>query len=270
MKPAAESFSSVAARATRRAAGAVLLLVALWFAGASSRAEDAVTAFDQAGKLYEQGKFREAAAAYEALAANGKTSAALGFNLGNAFYRSGQLGRAIVAYRQAEQLTPRDPELQANLQFARKAAGDGAAPVAGGWSRWLGALTLNEWTALACGVGWLWFGLLTAALWRESLKRSLSGYTATAGVLFALLLGGLGATLRLQQPDSLAVVVVREAVVRHGPLSESPSYFTLRDGAEVRVLDQKDGWVQILDATRRRGWLEGKQVRPLALENFAR
>ena len=76
--------------------------------------------FDTANKLYEEGKFAEAAAAYESLVQSRQVSAALYFNLGNAWFKSGQIGRAIAAYRQAEQMTPRDPDLRANLQFARE------------------------------------------------------------------------------------------------------------------------------------------------------
>jgi Flp pilus assembly protein TadD len=64
-------------------------------------------------------QIREAAAAYEQILTNGAVSPALYFNLGNAHFKAGQLGRAIAAYRQAERLTPRDPDVRANLQFAR-------------------------------------------------------------------------------------------------------------------------------------------------------
>jgi uncharacterized protein YgiM (DUF1202 family) len=56
------------------------------------------------------------------------------------------------------------------------------------------------------------------------------------------------------------VVIVSEAVVRPGPFDESPSAFTLRDGAEVTVLGRKDTWLQITDASQRTGWLPGKNV----------
>src|SRR5262245_57940734 len=77
------------------------------------------TQFDAANKLYAQSKFTDAAAAYEKIVAGGSASAALYFNLGNAYFKVNQLGRAIAAYRQAEELSPRDPDVRANAQFAR-------------------------------------------------------------------------------------------------------------------------------------------------------
>jgi len=52
-------------------------------------------------------------------------------------------GRAIAAYRQAERMTPRDPDARANLQFARNQVQGPTLP-AGRWERLLGTLSLNE------------------------------------------------------------------------------------------------------------------------------
>src|SRR5207249_8839840 len=122
-------------------------------------------------KLYEQGKHSEAAANYEKLIQTGWVSAALYFNLGNALFKSGQIGRAIAAYRQAEQLAPRDPDVRANLQFARNQA-QGPTLSPSRWQHGLGKLTLNEWTLLASGAVWLWFLLLAASQWRPVWRRS--------------------------------------------------------------------------------------------------
>ena len=134
-----------------------------------SRAGISATAFEAANKLYEEGKFSDAATAYAKLLQGGQTSAALYFNLGNAFFKSGQIGRAIAAYRLAGQLTPRDPDVRANLQFARNQT-QGPAVVPNRWQRWLGRLTLNEWTVLAACAVWLWLVVLAVLQWRPSLR----------------------------------------------------------------------------------------------------
>ena len=71
------------------------------------------------------------------------------FNWGNALFKSGQLGRAIAVYRRAEALSPRDPDLRANLQFARNSVTGGAGARPDRWRHWLNRWTLNEWTASA-------------------------------------------------------------------------------------------------------------------------
>src|SRR5208337_1300274 len=131
----------------------------------SVRAEDPGAAFDAANRLYEQGKYSEAAAAYQKLVQAGQVSAALYFNLGNACFKAGTLGRALAAYRQAEALAPRDPDLRANIQFARDQA-QGPTLALSRWQKVLGRLSLNEWTILAAAAVWVAFLLLGAGqLW---------------------------------------------------------------------------------------------------------
>jgi tetratricopeptide (TPR) repeat protein len=227
------------------------LLVAQHAAGAS--------AFDSANKLYEEGKFTEAASAYEGLARSGETSAALYFNLGNAFFKSGQIGRAVAAYRTAEQITPRDPDLRANLQFARNQTPNPTLSP-GRWQRWLGRLTLNEWTLLAAGTVWLWLLLLAVLQWRPALKPALRGYVFSLAILAGLLCACVAATLRETRFMRTAIVITRDAVVRYGWLPESRVAFTVHDGAELRVLDQKDEWLQVTAGPGRIGWLRRDQT----------
>ncbi len=240
-------------------AGVLLALLVLALAPARSYAELSASAFDAANKLYEEGKFAEAAAAYGKLTRSGQTSAALCFNLGNAFFKSGQVGRAIAAYRQAEQLTPRDPDLRANLQFARNQI-QGPTLSPGRWQRWLGRLTLNEWSLLAAAVVWLWLLLLALLQWRPALKLALRSYVISLAILAALLCLCVVAALNQTRFTRTAIVVTRDAVVRYGPLAESPTAFTVHDGAELRVLDQKDEWLQVNAGSRRTGWLRRDQT----------
>ena len=70
----------------------------------------------------------------------------------------------------------------------------------------------------------------------------------------------VAATLRETRFTRTAIVITREAAVRYGPLAESPIAFTVHDGAELRVLDQKDEWLQVSAGPRRVGWLRRDQT----------
>ena len=76
--------------------------------------------FKAANKLYDAGKFAEAAAAYEKLEPK---TAHVFYNLGNAWFRDGKLGLAILNYERARRLAPRDPDILANLKFAEQRLG---------------------------------------------------------------------------------------------------------------------------------------------------
>jgi len=234
-----------------------MLVVFAW--GVPSLRAATETDFEQANKLYEQGKFGEAAALYERILHGDQTSAALHFNLGNALFKSGQMGRAILNYRRAEQLAPRDPDIRANLQFARRTAGGEAAQPAR-WRRWISLLTLNEWTVMMSGALWLWFGLLTVRQLWPGFQRSLRGFTAAAGLGAGLLGICLGLALYDRLQINWVVVVAPEAVVRYGPLQESPRHYTVRDGAELIVTDRQNDWLEVVDSTGRKGWLQRDQV----------
>lgn len=243
----------------------LLLLVALIVP--ASQAADSTPAFDAANKLYEQSRFADAAAAYGKLLESNPHSETLHFNLGNAWFKAGQMGRAIAAYREAERLAPREPGVRFNLQFVRKKVSGGESARGSLVHRTLSALTVKEWTLLAGVAFWSWFGLLA---WREARpgsRGSVSGYTATVGVVTVALIGcAVAAAAQWSQVD--AVVSVPEAIVRSGPLEEAKVLHQLRDGVELTLLDKKDvmsgeqkqTWIQVRDAAGRAGWLKSDQV----------
>ncbi len=240
--------------------GCLLVFVVLLNASVISAADDPVAEFEHANKLYEQGKFAEASAAYQKLVDLERVSPAVYFNLGNALFKSGQVGRAIVDYRLAAQLAPRDPDIRANLQFARNSVGGPTSRRSGWWRSWIQRLTLNEWTVLATGGFWLWLLLLTLKQSKPAWQQSLRGYTATTGVATGLLIAGLALAVYDRLVIRSAVVVAREAVVRYGPVEESQSFYTARDGTELMVVDHKGDWFQVVDRANRTGWVRQEQV----------
>ena len=215
--------------------------------------------FEAANKLYEEGKYADAAASYEKLLQGGQVSAALYFNLGNAAFKSSQIGRAIAAYRQAERIAPRDPDIRANLQFARNQVQGPTLPV-GRWQRWLNRFTLNEWTVMTALALWLLFLLLALLQWRPTLKASLRRTVLAAAAVALLLAACLAAALVQARSVRIAIVVKPEAVVRAGWFDESKEAFTVHDGAELKVLDQHDKWLQVSPNPLRLGWLPRDQV----------
>jgi tetratricopeptide (TPR) repeat protein len=240
-----------------KTAGVAACGAALLF-GTFVRADSQASEFDAANKLYEQGKYAEAAATYEKLVQSGLGSEPVYYNMGNAFFKSGEIGRAIAAYKQAQQLAPRDPDLRANLVFARNQI-QGPTLSADWLQRSLGKLSLNEWTTLAAAGFWCCLLLLTFQQWRPALKPLLRPYLmfGAMGTLFVCVCLG---TVLGTRAGRAAIVVAREAVVRQGPLDESQTAFVVHDGAELLVLDQKDEWFQVRVDPRRSGWVRRDQV----------
>ena len=128
---------------------------------------------DEANAQYERGEFSGAAQQYEALIDSGYEDAVLYYNLGNAYFKNGDLGRAVLNYLRAEELSPRDADIRANLEFARARTVDDVesggeslpASVSNVARRWvtvgeMGVLSLLLWivSALAIGALIVWRG----------------------------------------------------------------------------------------------------------------
>jgi tetratricopeptide (TPR) repeat protein len=224
-------------------------------------AADAAGDFAAANKLYAQGNFPGAAAAYETILQNDGQSAALWFNCGNAEFKAGHLGKTIVAYRHAELLTPRDAELRANLAFVRNQV-QGASLRESAWQRWAGTLSLDEGAVLTAVLFWAMFALLIARQIRPALVPRLRTVTRLVVALTVF----SAAVLALQAANhfnSAVAVVTSEATARSGPFEDAQSVFNSRDGAELKVLDWHDDWVQVTDNTGKIGWLNQKQAEVL-------
>ncbi len=232
---------------------AILILAGNLFAA------DVSADFNAANKLYAEGKFAPAAAAYEKILQSGAVTPALWFNDGNAEFKLGQPGRAIAAYRRAELLAPRDDEVRANLEFVRnQVAGPTLRQTR--WEDWLGTLSLNEWTMLAAGAFWLTFILLALRQIQPAWRPRLRGLTSGIILLTILSCAGLGAVATVHFSKPTAVVIEAEATARSGPFAEAQDAFKAQNGMELAVLGQRHDWLQVADGSGKIGWLPAKQV----------
>ena len=233
-------------------------LIALVFAG-NIFAADMAGDFSAANKLYAQGKFMDAKNAYEKILDSGATSPNLLFNYGNAEFKSGNLGKAVAAFRRAELLAPRDSEIRANLAFVRNQV-QGATVRESFWQNWLGNLSLNEWTIFAAIAFWLTFLLLAA----KQIRPALAAKLKSTIWIFAALTIFSGTILGVQAANHFskqtAIVTSAQATARSGPFDDAQNAFTAHDGAELSVLDRRDDWVQVADGAGKIGWLQNKLV----------
>lgn len=244
-------------RRTRFVNGLIVLILVVFNSHLFAQSPEA--AFDSANKLYEEGKYGPAADAYKTLVQTGRVSPALLFNWGNALFKAGQLGRAIDAYLQAQALSPHDPDIRANLQFARNRV-QGPTLMPEPVVRWLWKLSLTEWTWLAAVCLWVWLLSFAVFQLRPALKSALRGIIVWGGIGTLLACTCFGASFYSHRVVQRAIVIVSEANVRLAPLEESQIGFTLRDGAELQILDQKDQWLQVRVDGRRSGWIRKEDV----------
>lgn len=219
------------------------------------QAADASAEFTAANRLYEQGKFQEAAAAYERLVNAGPPRASVHFNLGNAWLKSQRLGLAIAEFRRAAVLDPRDPDVRANLALARNKLPKPPQPDPI-WSTVLDRLRLAEWMAIAGFATWSFAGVLWLSRLSNALAARLRGWIPLFGAVAVLAVTLAVAAVYAERAHPVGVVVTKETKARYGPLEESKELFNLTDGMEVRVLEIQGDWASVeLPGMNRPGWV---------------
>lgn len=219
--------------------------------------------FAQAADAYDRQDYDEASALFRSLLDDGFRSAELYYNAANALYRQGQTGWAVLHYRKALYLAPRDPDIRHNLAFVLHEAD--AIEVQRAWPiRFLRRVSLAEWIAVATVSGWLTALYLGLMLWPG--PRHGWGFTASLMLTVLLIsLAGIYQWLNLQlHPEVVVVKADQEALF--APLEGSTAFFTLPEGSIAGVDAQMDGWYKIMIGDKS-GWLRRSAVSPVASRN---
>lgn len=226
----------------------VILLVA----GHARAADDDV--FAAATQAYNESRFQEAVDGYESLVQSGKWNATLFYDLGNAYYRLGNFGKAIVNYERALALEPRHPEAQANLRLASDEA-RALELKKNGIERYAGMATVKQYS-IAAAVA-LWLALFIAAHLLLSRRRSVRGIALIA---LSLLICGASvlAIYTLEngtRGPALAVITVREVEARLATADNAKSILLLPAGSEIKILSDRGDWVYVALPNDQRGWI---------------
>lgn len=211
--------------------------------------------FEQGNKAYQAGDFATAKERYEGLAKEGNGGLALSLNLGNTYYRLGQMGQARLWYERALEAAPRDEDARYNRDIVRERVGEKETETDG-----LRSLAGLLWI-LASVANVLFFALLAWGLSRES--EWIWWGRWVLGLLFAILLTAALAAQR-QMSVRYGVVIVDRAEARTGPSAQEQVGFVAPEGHRVVLLDRLNDWVQIgVPAKGLKGWVSHTAVEPV-------
>jgi tetratricopeptide (TPR) repeat protein len=216
---------------------------------------------DGAAALYEKAILRYERILREGALENG----GLYYNIGNAYFRMKDIGRAILNYRRAEQYIPNDPNLQQNLSYARARRTDKVEEpqeerilkTVFFWHYDLSARVKS--VAFAVTFVTVWLAAATRLFTR---RKAVSWALAVSAVLAAAFL----VSLLIETADRRAAepgVVLSEAVVARKGDSETyePSFQEpLHAGTEFEVVEERGRWYHVALADGRRCWLPAGDV----------
>lgn len=222
--------------------------------------------FQRANEAYFARNFEEAIQLYTDLEKRGVSSGDLFYNLGNVYYRTGQIGLAIHSYLKALRYHPRDRDLVANYQYVLSKRIDQieknpSSKIFHTLFFWAERMTLKELLITSILVYWLFFALLTLRIYH---KRSLlSVALALVLGLNLILLPTAGAKYYSEKIQRVGVVFAPQAPVFSEPAEGAIQLFELHEGTTVNLVDQEGNYLKIKLSDGKKGWVEQKNMKEI-------
>ena len=242
----------------------LLLLVVPHFAMAQEMTGGDMPAKELGDSAYSQGDYDKAVAVYEAVLAGQGHSVELYYNLGNAYFRSNMIGKAILNYERALRLDPTDDDVKANLEYAQSRTKDEVAEnyevFLAVWLKAVVALfNVNVW-AVAGVVSFIVL-LLSVFVFLFSARRGIRKTMLVFAILslFVTIFANISALhlYNKMNDDTQAVVMREEVALKSTPDNSGTVLIKIHEGRKVKIVDDTmNGWkeVELEDGTV--GWLQ--------------
>lgn len=219
--------------------------------------------YEQGNQLYQAGDHAAALEAYQAVRAAGFESSDLYYNLGNAYFKTGDLGRSILHYERALRLASRDPDVLANLELARSLTADEVEPLPRFWLLsafwwWVDLLPRSALIAVVSTAYLLAMGGLCVRILSRGLTVGRVGAWLAAGGGVVVLLVGTNLLIReLGAGEPVrGIILVEEVAVQSAPAADDDlTLFQVHEGTRVRVDQRTETWSEVVLDDGKVGWV---------------
>lgn len=221
--------------------------------------------FTSASVKYDGADYKGAVEDYGAILNTGFEGVEIYYNLGNAYFKGGEVGRAIASYRRALKLNPRDEETKTNLAFAKQFTIDR-----------LEYPQVNFFASLFRGIlsafnaeeaFWIWTILLwgTLCLWGlHFLSRHRTRVFVTLATILVclLLIISIPTAARIynQETETRGVLTSPEAKIYSGPGEDFTLQFTGHEGLEFSIDERREAYCRITLDNGVKGWVKSEAV----------
>ena len=231
--------------------------------GALGPALTQVEFYQEGNRLYQEGDFEGALASYLRLVEAGFESGEVYYNIGNTYFKLGDVAPSILYYERARRLLPGDEDVQANLDLARSLTVDEIEPLPRFWlfsavEWWVGLLPSTLLIAVVAASYLVGTGVVLLLILKRGAQVAVWGrrIASTSGVVFFVF--GLNLAVRefeLGQAQE-AVVLQSQVDVLSAPLDdETLTIFTVHEGTKVRIDRLSEGWAEVALEDGRVGWV---------------
>lgn len=215
------------------------------------------TLFVQANKDYQAHDYALAASRYDSIVKQGIANAETYYNLGNAHFRLGHIGLAILNYERALRINPSDEDALHNLDIANKQIVDTFTPVPAPITerivRGIGVIDSTVWSLFALFFGALM--LLTIALFLFKQRKDWFGAIAIIALILMLVSEVFAWSVHQLESRNYAIITAPNTYVKSGPSDLGTDLFILHEGTKVRVLDIYERWQKVRLPDGKMGWM---------------
>lgn len=215
--------------------------------------------FLSANQAYDKKDFTAATSGYQTLLEKGLTTRSVYYNLGNASFRQGDLGQAILNYRKVLKLDPGDKDAQANLEFARLYQRDEITTpprflLTTFWKNFQQRVGLNGLAWFSALFWWLFLSSIAVLILLKRNDRFIKSALGVSVVLF--LFFGLSLLSRVNyESREFAVILTQQTDAKSGPGEDYTVLFNLHQGLECELQEQRGEWYLIVLENGSKGWV---------------
>ncbi|UCE23152.1 MAG: tetratricopeptide repeat protein [Candidatus Zixiibacteriota bacterium] len=217
--------------------------------------------FRMANEFYEEKDYESAIRLYESILSQGRESAAIYFNLGNAYFKTGDLGHAVLYYSKAKRLKPDDEDIRHNLSFAGQFSlvqmeGVELNPVHTFFTSLVDRYRLSYLAWLSSAIFLILMTLFILRFGFGIANPVMKG-AIIASLLLLLVSAGLTSfKYRIDYLTRRAVIVAGDSPVLTGPSDQSDVELEGAPGLIVEILDETSDYYSVLFENKRRGWIK--------------
>lgn len=218
--------------------------------------------FDDAAKLYSEGKFQDAVNKWMDLYNMGFRSAQLDYNIGNAYFKLNNVPGAILFYERAHLLKPADEDIYYNLQIARTMVVDKFTEIPEvffvNWFNFLSlSLSTNIWAKLSLGAFILFLLFMSVYLYTRKHNLKVSGFWIAVFMLAfsisSFFFASRNETLVFNNPKGIIITPLING--KSSPDNSGTDLFVLHEGTKVAVVDEVGEWFEIRLSDGNKGWV---------------
>lgn len=223
--------------------------------------------WDKANTAYLNADYHTAIEVYERILTQGLVSAKLYYNLANAYFKEGNIGKSILFYNRALRLVPGNEDVRYNLAVAEAMTKDKIEEIPEffltTWMRGLRhTMGCTSWSILSLILLAAMLALLMIYLLAQRIGLRKAGFYGTLAAFVLFVLTTWFALLERREILSRneAVVMVASSAVKSSPDNAATDLFMLHEGTTATVTATLDNWCEITLADGKKGWIECRKI----------